>query len=71
MSKVSKITLVKSNSSKGRQNVEKKLIESAAELVGSIGPNQLTIRDIANHGSRLFSATASARQLVATSWGAK
>jgi len=49
MSKVSKITLVKSNSSKGRQNVEKKLIESAAELVGSIGPNQLTIRDIANH----------------------
>jgi AcrR family transcriptional regulator len=49
MSKVSKITLVKSNSSRGRQNVEKKLIESAAELVGSIGPNQLTIRDIANH----------------------
>ena len=49
MSKVSKITLVKSNSSKRRQNVEKKLIESAAELVGSIGPNQLTIRDIANH----------------------
>lgn len=49
MSKVSKITLVKSNSSKRRQNVEKKLIESAAELVGSIGPNQLTIRDIASH----------------------
>ena len=34
---------------KGRKNVEKKLINSAAELVGSIGPNQLSIRDIADH----------------------
>ena len=37
------------NSYKGRKNVEKKLINSAAELVGSIGPNQLSIRDIADH----------------------
>ena len=34
---------------KGRKNVETKLIDSAAELVGSIGPNQLSIRDIADH----------------------
>ena len=33
----------------GRKNVEKKLIDSAAELLGSIGPNQLSIRDIAVH----------------------
>jgi AcrR family transcriptional regulator len=37
------------NSYKGRKNVEKKLINSAAELVGSFGPNQLSIRDIADH----------------------
>ena len=49
MNKVSKLKTVKSNKTKGRQNVEKKLIESAAVLVGSIGPNQLTIRDIADH----------------------
>ncbi|MDC0181147.1 TetR/AcrR family transcriptional regulator [Pseudomonadota bacterium] len=34
---------------KGRKNVERKLIRSAAELVGSIGPNQLSIREIADH----------------------
>jgi AcrR family transcriptional regulator len=34
---------------KGRKNVEKKLIDSAAELLGSMGPNQLSIRDIALH----------------------
>ena len=33
----------------GRKNVEKKLIDSAAELLGSILPNQLSIRDIAVH----------------------
>ena len=33
----------------GRKNVEKKLIDSEAELLGSIGPNQLSIRDIAVH----------------------
>ena len=49
MKKVSKIKTIKSNKTKDRQNVEKKLIESAAVLVGSIGPNQLTIRDIADH----------------------
>ena len=49
MSKVSKLKTIKSNKSKGRQNVEKKLIESAAVLVGSIGPNQMSIRDIADH----------------------
>ena len=49
MNKVSKLKTVKVNKTKGRQNVEKKLIESAAVLVGSIGPNQLTIKDIANH----------------------
>ena len=49
MNKVSKLKTIKSNKTKGRQNVEKKLIESAAVLVGSIGPNQLTIRDIADH----------------------
>ena len=49
MSNVSKLKTIKSNKTKGRQNVEKKLIESAAVLVGSIGPNQLSIRDIADH----------------------
>tara|TARA_X000000368_G_scaffold60865_1_gene42956 strand:+ start:3066 stop:3677 length:612 start_codon:yes stop_codon:yes gene_type:complete len=49
MNKVSKLKTIKNNKTKGRQNVEKKLIESAAVLVGSIGPNQLTIRDIADH----------------------
>ena len=49
MNKVSKLKTIKTNKTKGRQNVEKKLIESAAVLVGSIGPNQLTIRDIADH----------------------
>ena len=49
MNKVSKLKTIKSNKTKGRQNVEKRLIESAAVLVGSIGPNQLTIRDIADH----------------------
>jgi AcrR family transcriptional regulator len=49
MNKVSKLKTIKSNKTKGRQNVEKKLIESAAVLVGSIGPNQLTIRDVADH----------------------
>ena len=49
MNKVSKLKTVKVNKTKGRQNVEKKLIESAAVLVGSIGPNQLTIRDVADH----------------------
>ena len=49
MNKISKLKTVKVNKTKGRQNVEKKLIESAAVLVGSIGPNQLTIRDIADH----------------------
>ena len=34
---------------KGRHSVEKALINSAAELVGSVGPNQLSIRDIADH----------------------
>ena len=34
---------------RGRKNVEKRLIDSAAYLVGSVGPNQLTIRDIAEH----------------------
>ncbi|EKO37295.1 transcriptional regulator, TetR family [SAR86 cluster bacterium SAR86E] len=37
------------NTYKGRKNVEKQLINSAAILVGSIGPNQLSIRDIADH----------------------
>ena len=37
------------SSYKGRKNVEKQLINSAAILVGSIGPNQLSIRDIADH----------------------
>lgn len=49
MKKVTKLKTIKNNKTKGRQNVEKKLIESAAVLVGSIGPNQLTIRDIAEH----------------------
>jgi AcrR family transcriptional regulator len=37
------------SNNRGRKNVEKKLIDSAAFLVGSVGPNQLTIRDIADH----------------------
>ena len=37
MNKVSKLKTIKNNKTKGRQNVEKKLIESAAVLVGSIG----------------------------------
>lgn len=49
MKKVTKLKTIKNNKTRGRQNVEKKLIESAAVLVGSIGPNQLTIRDIADH----------------------
>ena len=49
MKKVTKLKTIKNSKTKGRQNVEKKLIESAAVLVGSIGPNQLTIRDIADH----------------------
>jgi AcrR family transcriptional regulator len=49
MKKVTKLKTIKNNKTKGRQNVEKRLIESAAVLVGSIGPNQLTIRDIAEH----------------------
>ena len=49
MNKISKLRAVKVKKTKGRQNVEKKLIESAAVLVGAIGPNQLTIRDIADH----------------------
>ena len=38
-----------SNNHRGRKNVEKRLIDSAAFLVSSVGPNQLTIRDIADH----------------------
>ena len=49
MNKVTSIKTKKNKSLKGRKNVEKRLIDSAAELVGSIGPNQLTIRDIADH----------------------
>ena len=49
MNKISKLKPVIVKKTKGRQNVEKKLIESASVLVGSIGPNQLTIRDIADH----------------------
>jgi AcrR family transcriptional regulator len=49
MNKVTDIKTKKSKSVKGRKNVEKRLIDAAAELVGSIGPNQLTIRDIADH----------------------
>ena len=37
------------NNRRGRKNVEKRLIDSASYLVGSVGPNQLTIRDIADH----------------------
>ncbi len=37
------------NNRKGRKNVEKRLIDSASFLVSSVGPNQLTIRDIADH----------------------
>ena len=40
---------MKKANTKGRKNVEKKLIDSAAELLGSMGPNQLSIRDIALH----------------------
>ena len=38
-----------SNNGRGRKNVEKRLIDSASFLVSSVGPNQLTIRDIADH----------------------
>ena len=38
----------KNNNQRGRKNVEKRLIDSAAYLVGSVGPNQLTIRDVAD-----------------------
>ena len=38
-----------SKNSRGRKNVEKRLIDSASFLVSSVGPNQLTIRDIADH----------------------
>mgnify|MGYP001156754264 CR=1 FL=1 len=37
------------NKYKGRENVEKILIDSAAELLGTIGPSRLSIRDIAEH----------------------
>ena len=37
------------NNRRGRKNVEKRLIDSASYLVGSVGPNQLTIRAIADH----------------------
>ena len=40
---------MKKNILKGRKNVEKRLIDSAAELLSSLGPNQLSIRDIARH----------------------
>ena len=40
---------MKKNILKGRKNVEKRLIDSAAELLSSLGPNQLSIRDIALH----------------------
>ena len=38
-----------SKNRRGRKNVEKRLIDSASFLVSSVGPNQLTIRDIADH----------------------
>ena len=38
-----------SSNRRGRKNVEKRLIDSASFLVSSVGPNQLTIRDIADH----------------------
>ena len=48
-----KLVKIKNNTdkknTKGRSNVEKALIDSAAELVGVMGPNQLSIRDIAEH----------------------
>ena len=37
------------NNRRGRKNVEKRLIDSASYLVGSVCHNQLTIRDIAEH----------------------
>ena len=49
MNKVTKLKTDKGNKTKGRQKDEKKLIESAAVLVGSLGPNKLSIRDIADH----------------------
>ena len=42
-------TKMADNNRRGRKNVEKRLIDSASYLVGSVGPNQLTIRDIADH----------------------
>ena len=51
-----KLVKIKTNTdkknTKGRSNVEKALIDSAAELVGVMGPNQLSIRDIAEHADR-------------------
>jgi AcrR family transcriptional regulator len=49
MKNLTKVKAINNKKVKGRQHVEKKLIESAGELVSSIGPNQLTIRDIAEH----------------------
>ena len=50
-----KLVKIKTNTdkknTKGRSNVEKALIDSAAELVGVMGPNQLSIRDIAEHAN--------------------
>tara|TARA_B100001059_G_C17814735_1_gene574442 strand:+ start:92 stop:682 length:591 start_codon:yes stop_codon:yes gene_type:complete len=40
---------MKKSNLKGRKNVEKRLIDSAAQLLNSVGPNQLSIRDIALH----------------------
>ena len=40
---------MKQSNLKGRKNVEKRLIDSAAQLLNSVGPNQLSIRDIALH----------------------
>ena len=52
MQKLVKIkTKTDKKNTKGRSNVEKALIDSAAELVGVMGPNQLSIRDIAEHAN--------------------
>lgn len=52
MQKLVKIkTKIDKKNTKGRSNVEKALIDSAAELVGVMGPNQLSIRDIAEHAN--------------------
>jgi AcrR family transcriptional regulator len=34
---------------KGRVNVKKQLINSAAELLADLGPNQVSVRVIADH----------------------